>query len=82
MSFTGETNFLVTASEDGHVKFWKKTQKGVEFVKHFRAHLGAISGLAVSYDGQLCCTVSESDKTIKARPRSIHTDVHLDFAAL
>lgn len=34
------TDFLVTASVDGHVKFWKKQEQGVEFVKHFRAHLG------------------------------------------
>jgi peptidylprolyl isomerase domain and WD repeat-containing protein 1 len=34
------TDFLVTASADGHVKFWKKKEQGVEFVKHFRAHLG------------------------------------------
>ena len=33
--------FLVTASCDGHVKFWKKSnEKGIEFVKHFRSHLG------------------------------------------
>lgn len=34
------THFLITASIDGHVKFWKKQEQGVEFVKHFRAHLG------------------------------------------
>lgn len=34
------TNFFITASCDGHVKFWKKTGDEVEFVKHFRAHLG------------------------------------------
>ncbi len=30
----------MTASQDGHVKFWKKLENDVEFVKHFRAHLG------------------------------------------
>ena len=34
------TDFIITASSDGHVKFWKKQEQGVEFVKHFRAHLG------------------------------------------
>lgn len=33
-------DFFITASKDGHVKFWKKKPEGVEFVKHFRAHVG------------------------------------------
>lgn len=33
------TDFVVTASRDGHVKFWKKKEEEIEFVKHFRAHL-------------------------------------------
>lgn len=36
-----KTDFVVTVSIDGHVKFWKKTDQGIEFVKHFRSHLGA-----------------------------------------
>lgn len=35
-----KSDFVITASVDGHVKFWKKTEEGIEFVKHFRAHLG------------------------------------------
>lgn len=31
---------MLTASADGHVKFWKKKEEDVEFVKHFKAHLG------------------------------------------
>lgn len=42
------TDFLVTASVDGHVKFWKKQEQGVEFVKHFRAHLGVDVGLSLT----------------------------------
>ena len=38
------TDFLITGSVDGHLKFWKKKPEGVEFVKHFRAHKGAIAG--------------------------------------
>ncbi|GAA6077405.1 peptidylprolyl isomerase domain and WD repeat-containing protein 1, partial [Tachysurus ichikawai] len=35
-----KTDFLITASQDGHVKFWKKKEdEGIEFVKHFRSHL-------------------------------------------
>ncbi|GLD95777.1 hypothetical protein PINS_up004455 [Pythium insidiosum] len=59
-----ETQFVITASRDGHVKFWKKLSKGVEFVKHYKAHLGAICGLAVSCDGLRLCSTS-SDQNIK-----------------
>ena len=38
------TDFLITGSVDGHLKFWKKKPEGVEFVKHFRAHKSAIDG--------------------------------------
>ena len=31
-----KTDFIITASCDGHVKFWKKMDLGIEFVKHFR----------------------------------------------
>lgn len=35
------SDFILTASQDGHVKFWKKKEdEGIEFVKHFRSHLG------------------------------------------
>ncbi len=36
--------FFMTASCDGHLKFWKKRPEGVEFAKHFRAHLGPVTG--------------------------------------
>jgi len=36
-------DFVITGSKDGHVKFWKKKPEGVEFVKHFRAHVGTAS---------------------------------------
>lgn len=35
-----KTGFIITASNDGHVKFWKKMDTGIEFVKHFQSHLG------------------------------------------
>ena len=42
--------FIFTVSQDGFLKFWKKTSTGVEFVKTFRAHLSKISGVALSYN--------------------------------
>lgn len=54
-------DFFITGSIDGHLKFWKKTAIGIEFAKHFRSHLNAIEGLAVSVDGLLCCTISNDD---------------------
>ncbi len=61
---TPGTDFLVTASRDGHVKFWKKMPEGIEFVKHFHAHLGAINALAASKDGLRVCTTG-ADKAVK-----------------
>ncbi|CAM9291988.1 unnamed protein product, partial [Choristocarpus tenellus] len=58
------TDFLVTASVDGHVKFWKKMPERVEFVKHYHSHLEPINDLVASPDGQRLCTTS-MDKTIK-----------------
>ena len=63
-AFTPRTDFLVTASEDGHVKFWKKMPDGLEFVKHYHAHLGAVRGLAVSADGLRLATTGV-DKAVK-----------------
>lgn len=37
-------DFIITASTDGQVKFWKKAPAAIEFVKHFRAHLEPITG--------------------------------------
>ena len=31
------TDFFITASADGHIKFWKKQPQGVEFAKHYKA---------------------------------------------
>jgi peptidylprolyl isomerase domain and WD repeat-containing protein 1 len=61
---TNRTDFVVTASSDGHVKFWKKMVEGVEFVKHFHAHLGHINALVASADGQRVATTG-SDKAVK-----------------
>lgn len=39
-----DQDFLITASIDGHLKFWKKTPTGIEFAKHYRAHVGSVDG--------------------------------------
>ncbi|OIW21997.1 hypothetical protein TanjilG_28420 [Lupinus angustifolius] len=57
-------DFFITGSIDGHLKFWKKRPIGIEFAKHFKAHLGPIEGLAVSGDGLLCSTISD-DRSVK-----------------
>ncbi|XP_055956418.1 peptidylprolyl isomerase domain and WD repeat-containing protein 1 [Patella vulgata] len=60
-----KNGFIITTSNDGHVKFWKKNEEeGIEFVKHFRSHLGAIVDMNLSVNGEYCCTVAD-DKTAK-----------------
>lgn len=56
--------YVVTASRDGHVKFWRKQPVGVEFVKHIRAHMGPVAGLAASPDGLTLVSIG-ADKGLK-----------------
>ena len=58
------TDFLITSSIDGTVKFWKKVAVGIEFVKEFKAHAGEIKSVSVSQDGRSFATAGV-DKTIK-----------------
>lgn len=60
---TPNTHFILTTSVDGHLKFWKKQapaagEAGIEFVKHFRAHLSPILNLVCSADGLVAATVA------------------------
>ncbi len=64
VTLTPFTDFLITSSVDGVVKFWKKVALGIEFVKEFRAHLGEIKSVSVSSDGRSFATVG-FDKSIK-----------------
>ncbi|EER36917.1 peptidyl-prolyl-cis-trans isomerase [Histoplasma capsulatum H143] len=64
VTLTPLTDFLITSSIDGVVKFWKKMPVGVEFVKEFRAHVGELKGVSVSLDGRNFATVGV-DKTVK-----------------
>ncbi|KAH0494063.1 hypothetical protein TgHK011_000697 [Trichoderma gracile] len=54
-TWTPLTDFLITSSADGVVKFWKKIGKGIEFVKQFKAHNGTIT--SVSYVPKCVCWV-------------------------
>ncbi|KAI9850567.1 MAG: hypothetical protein M1838_005417 [Thelocarpon superellum] len=58
------TDFLITSSIDGVVKFWKKVVDGIEFVKEFRAHTGEITSVSVSADGRSFASAG-ADKTLK-----------------
>ena len=64
VTVTPSTDFIITSSVDGVVKFWKKTTVGVEFVKEFKAHSGEIRAVSVSQDGRSFASAG-SDNTIK-----------------
>ncbi|KAH7815323.1 putative peptidylprolyl isomerase domain and wd repeat-containing protein 1 [Monocercomonoides exilis] len=57
-------HFLITASQDGFIKFWRKLPLKLEFVKTFKAHLGPITGLSCSSNGATLVSCS-TDKTLK-----------------
>jgi peptidylprolyl isomerase domain and WD repeat-containing protein 1 len=61
---TPYTDFLITTSVDGVVKFWKKSTEGVEFVKEYKAHNGEITSVSVSQDGRSFATAGV-DGTVK-----------------
>ncbi|KAK7402665.1 Peptidyl-prolyl cis-trans isomerase cyp15 [Neonectria punicea] len=63
-TWTPLTEFLITSSVDGVVKFWKKIAQGIEFVKEFKAHNGEIKSVSVSKDGRSFATAG-ADETIK-----------------
>ena len=64
VTITPFTDFLVTSSVDGVVKFWKKVAVGIESVKEFRAHVGEIKSVSISQDGRSFATAGV-DKTVK-----------------
>lgn len=64
VTLTPFTDFFITTSIDGVVKFWKKMAVGVEFVKEFRAHVGEVRSTSVSADGRSFATTG-TDKTVK-----------------
>ena len=64
VSVSPRTDFIITTSIDGYVKFWRKKPLGIEFVKQFKAHSETIVATCVSYDGQHFATAG-LDKSIK-----------------
>lgn len=64
LTMTPLTDFLITTSVDGVVKFWKKVAEGIEFVKEFKAHQGEIRSVSSSQDGRSFATAGV-DKTVK-----------------
>lgn len=64
LTMTPLTEFLITSSVDGVVKFWKKVADGIEFVKEFKAHQGEIRSVSTSADGRSFATAGP-DKTVK-----------------
>ena len=53
------TNYLITTSIDGHLKLWHKENQGIEFRKHYRAHIAPIVGVSASSDGTLYATIAQ-----------------------
>lgn len=108
LEFAKPTNFLITGSTDGHIKFWKKKDKAlasaadaeagrstgaatnnskdllakakaasqsgkdltflgesIEFVKQYRAHIGSIDHLVLSYDEALAVSCCSHEQAVK-----------------
>ncbi|KAG9009450.1 hypothetical protein FRB93_005386 [Tulasnella sp. JGI-2019a] len=56
-------DFIITTSVDGHLKLWQKQTEGIEFVKHYRAHMAPIVHVSASADGTLFASVAEDGST-------------------
>lgn len=60
-----QTDFIFTVSDDGLVKFWKKSMQGIEFVKTFRAGQSAISSICLSANQLRLATCCPEEKCIR-----------------
>lgn len=58
-------DFVITGSQDGVVKFWKRLPDGIEFVKAYKSHVGKIQDMDVSPDGTILITIGATDKSLK-----------------
>lgn len=59
-----KSDFVISSSVDGHIKFWKKNPIGIEFVKNYKSHLSQITAVDVSTDGLLLATAAQ-DNSLK-----------------
>lgn len=64
ITLTPTTDFLITSSIDGVIKFWKVVGGGTEFVKEFRAHNGEIKSTSTSTEGRSFASAG-ADQTVK-----------------
>lgn len=60
-----KSQFLITTSNDGVIKFWKKTTNGIEFVKKFKSHAFPITDISVTPSGSELASISRLDSTAK-----------------
>jgi peptidylprolyl isomerase domain and WD repeat-containing protein 1 len=60
-----DSDFILTTSLEGNIKFWKKQYIGVEYVKQFKAHQGKISGISISKSALYLATCSIKDSLLK-----------------
>lgn len=63
--YVTKSQFLITASNDGIIKFWKKTTNGIEFVKKFKSHASSITDISVTQSGSELVSISKQDSTAK-----------------
>ena len=56
--------FLLTGSRDGVVKFWKKVQGGVEFIRQYRAHAGGVLTMVGDAAGENALSIG-TDGSVK-----------------
>lgn len=59
------TNIILTGSQDGVIKFWRKVFNGIEFAKQYRAHISPISWISICPKGIKIASMSYTDLTVK-----------------
>ncbi|PVU88454.1 hypothetical protein BB561_005853 [Smittium simulii] len=59
-----KTDFLITASFDGHIKFWKKSESDILFLKNYKAHAEKVLQIATNYQDLFLASISP-DKSCK-----------------
>lgn len=60
-----KSNFIITASKDGIVKFWRKIFLGIDYVKQYKVFNSSIKDIKCSNNQNYLICISELDKNIK-----------------